>query len=99
MAVGQKKWLPTKGLDAYDAIQCMVEWQMRNGSKFNQTLLTNWIDPETSSSMSDQKIKLVGTTGRFESDQHNIYEGLICVLWTEKHVANSILSLNVSSPG
>ena len=69
MALGQKKWLPTKGLDAYDAIQCMVEWQMPDGSKFNQTLLTNRIDPETSSSMSDQKIKMVGTTGRFESDQ------------------------------
>jgi len=69
MAVGQKYWLPTKGLDAYDAIQCMIEWQMPNGCKFNQTLLTNWIDPETSSAMSDQKIKMVGTAGRFESDQ------------------------------
>lgn len=69
MALGQKKWLKSKGLDVHDAIQCIVEWKMRDGHKFTQTILTNWIDPETSSSMSDQKIKVVGTKGRFESDQ------------------------------
>ena len=36
---------------------------------FTQTILTNWIDPESSSAMSDQKIKFVGANGRFESDQ------------------------------
>jgi len=69
MATGQKIWLMTHGLDAYDAIQCVIEWEMPNGSRFTQTVLTNWIDPETSSAMSDQKIKMVGTYGRFESDQ------------------------------
>jgi D-galacturonate reductase len=69
MATGQKYWLPSKGLDTYDSIQCMVEWRIPNGLKFIQTLLTNWVDPETSSAMSDQKIKIVGTTGRIESDQ------------------------------
>jgi hypothetical protein len=47
----------------------MIEWEMPSGLSFNQVMLTNWIDPENSSAMSDQKIKLVGTTGRFESDQ------------------------------
>jgi D-galacturonate reductase len=69
MAVGQKNWLPSQGLDAYDSIQCFIEWTAPNGSNFTQTILTNWIDPESSSSMSDQKIKVVGTKGRFESDQ------------------------------
>jgi D-galacturonate reductase len=69
MAIGQKKWLPSQGLDAYDSIQCIIEWTNPNGSSFTQTILTNWIDPESSSSMSDQKIKVVGTKGRFESDQ------------------------------
>ncbi len=69
MAVGQKQWLPTKGLDAYDAIQCMIEWEMADGYLFTQTILTNWVDPETSSAMSDQKIKMIGTKGRFESNQ------------------------------
>jgi predicted dehydrogenase len=71
MAVGQKKWLPDQGLDAYDSIQCFIEWIEPNGNVFTQVILTNWIDPESSSSMSDQKIKVVGTKGRFESDQKN----------------------------
>jgi len=69
MALGQKNWLPSQGLDAYDSIQCLIEWKLPNGNLFSQTILTNWIDPETSSAMSDQKIKFVGTNGRFESDQ------------------------------
>jgi predicted dehydrogenase len=68
MAVGQKNWLIRKGLNVYDSIQCMVEWRS-NGFMFNQTLLVNWIDPQTTSAISDQKIKFVGTEGRFESDQ------------------------------
>ena len=39
------------------------------GHRFNQTLLVNWIDLENSSSMSDQKLKFVGTKGRYEGDQ------------------------------
>ena len=69
MAMGQKSWLKEQGLDVYDAIQCMVEWMTNSGHTFNQTLLVNWIDPETSSTMSDQKIKFVGTNGRYEGDQ------------------------------
>ncbi len=69
MALGQKNWLPSQGLDAYDSIQCFIEWAAPNGNTFTQAILTNWVDPESSSSMSDQKIKIVGTKGRFESDQ------------------------------
>jgi D-galacturonate reductase len=69
MALGQKNWLPSQGLDAYDSIQSFIEWRLPNGKLFSQTILTNWIDPESSSAMSDQKIKFVGTNGRFESDQ------------------------------
>ncbi len=69
MATGQKKWLIEKGLNTYDSIQCVIEWEMPNGHRFIETILTNWIDPESSSSMSDQKIKIVGEKGRFESDQ------------------------------
>ncbi|MBT6028737.1 MAG: Gfo/Idh/MocA family oxidoreductase [Crocinitomicaceae bacterium] len=69
MATGQKKWLKGQGLDVYDSIQSMIEWKTHDGHIFNQTLLVNWIDPENSSSMSDQKIKFVGTKGRYEGDQ------------------------------
>ena len=69
MATGQKGWLKDHGLNVYDSIQGMVEWETPDGYRFNQTLLVNWIDPETSSTMSDQKIKFVGTNGRYEGDQ------------------------------
>ena len=69
MTVGQKNWLQSQGINVHDALQCMVEWEMPNGTHFNQTLLNNWIDPETTSAVSDQKIKFVGTKGRFEADQ------------------------------
>jgi predicted dehydrogenase len=69
MATGQKNWLVKQGIDTWDAIQCVIEWELPSGARFVQTVLTNWIDPETTSAMSDQKIKIVGTKGRFESDQ------------------------------
>lgn len=70
MAVGQKNVLRSSGIDTYDSIQVMVEWNSRGGNGcFNSTLLTNWIDPTISSAMSDQKIKIIGTRGRIECDQ------------------------------
>jgi hypothetical protein len=31
--------------------------------------LTSWVDPESSTAASDQKIKFIGTKGRYEADQ------------------------------
>tara|TARA_Y100001935_G_C17290398_1_gene502965 strand:- start:832 stop:2019 length:1188 start_codon:yes stop_codon:yes gene_type:complete len=69
MAIGQKTELIKHDLDTYDSIQSIIEWKMQNGTKFTQTLLTSWVDPESSSAASDQKIKFIGTEGRFEADQ------------------------------
>lgn len=69
MAIGQKGWLLSKGIDTYDSIQGIVEWKMPSGKGFSSHILTNWIDPENTSAMSDQQIKVIGTKGRFESDQ------------------------------
>ena len=69
MAVGQKLEIIKSGIDTYDSIQCVIEWEMKNGSTFTETILTSWVDPETSSAMSDQKIKFIGTEGRYEADQ------------------------------
>lgn len=69
MAIGQKNWLSSKGYDSYDAVQCIIQWESKNKSKFTQTLLLNWIDPETSSAMSNQQIRIVGTNGRIEANQ------------------------------
>lgn len=69
MAIGQKTEIIQKGINTFDAIQCIIEWEMPNGSKFSETILTSWIDPENSTAMSDQKIKFIGTKGRYEADQ------------------------------
>jgi len=69
MAIGQKVKIIQHDIDTYDAIQCIIEWEMPDGTPFTETILTNWIDPENSTAMSDQKIKFIGTKGRYEADQ------------------------------
>jgi predicted dehydrogenase len=69
MAIGQKSEIISHGIDAYDAIQCIIDWEMPDGSHFTETILTSWVDPETSTAASDQKIKFVGSKGRYEADQ------------------------------
>lgn len=71
LATGQKNLLKKSGIDSYDSIQAVVEWKMPKGNNFISTILTNWIDPNTTSAMSDQRIKVIGTNGRYESDQKN----------------------------
>lgn len=71
MACGQKNWLVKQGINTFDSMEVVVEWKGANGKKFVSHFLTNWIDPESTSSISDQRIKLIGTSGRFESDQKN----------------------------
>lgn len=70
MAVGQKDLLKCEEIDTYDAIQVFIEWKYRDSAKrFTSAILTNWIDPYTTTAMSDQKIKYIGTSGRIECDQ------------------------------
>lgn len=69
MATGQKGYLLSRGIDTYDSIQSITEWEMPSGKRFTSNIMTNWIDPESTTAMSDQKIKVIGTKGRFESDQ------------------------------
>lgn len=72
MATGQKNRLVSHGIDTYDSVQAVIEWSDEtSGKHFTSTILTNWIDPLCSTAMSDQKIKLIGTMGRIESDQKN----------------------------
>lgn len=68
-AIGQKNFLLSKGIDTYDAIQAEIEWEMTSGKTFISSFFTNWIDPLHTSAMSDQRIKVIGTKGRFEADQ------------------------------
>ena len=52
MAIGQKSEIIQHDIDTYDAIQCIIEWEMPNGDLFTETILTSWIDPESSSAWS-----------------------------------------------
>lgn len=72
MATGQEQWLVKKGIATFDAIQAVIEWQMPSSQKtFTSIIATHWIDPNTSSAMSDQKISIVAAQGRVDSDQKN----------------------------
>ena len=72
MATAQKNWLVRKGINTYDAVQAVIEWEDAKTRKtFTSMIATNWIDPDGSSAMSDQKISVVGTRGRVDSDQKN----------------------------
>ena len=68
---GQIGWLKEQGIDTYDAIHATIKWELQNGKYFLSFIHTNWIDPENTSAMSDQRIKVIGTKGRIESDQKN----------------------------
>jgi predicted dehydrogenase len=67
-ATGQHGWLRAQGIDAHDAVQAVVEWE-RGGRRFASTLATAWVDPDGTTAASYQAIRLLGTGGRFESDQ------------------------------
>ena len=63
---------PSASDKGFDAIQVMIEWEeLAAKNKFISTILTNWIDPNTTSAMSDQKITVVGVNGRYQLDQKN----------------------------
>ncbi|MBI2027712.1 MAG: Gfo/Idh/MocA family oxidoreductase [Deltaproteobacteria bacterium] len=83
MAIGQKKWLKGKGINNYDAIQGVLEWKGFQGLHFFSYILTHWVDPNLSSALSDQRIQVIGTSGKFSSDQK--YRG-VHVISDEKGV-------------
>ena len=58
-------------IDTWDSIQVVIEWKKPNGEIFISTHITNWIESNNSSAMSDQKISIVGENGKILSDQKN----------------------------
>jgi predicted dehydrogenase len=64
-AVGQKKLLVRRGIDAYDAVQVRVDFA--NGMSIN--FHNNWITPPDFEGPVNQGHELVGTKGKVESDQ------------------------------
>jgi len=74
LALGQKRWLSSKNIDALDTIHVTILWQETNGETFFSFFHTGWIDPETGTAESNQRIQLIGTKGHIKSDQK--YRGL-----------------------
>ena len=72
-AYGTRGILEREGIDAFDSIHVMIEWDgpLGRNEPFLSHHNSNWIDPDTNSAMSDQRFKIVGTKGRIECDQRN----------------------------
>jgi predicted dehydrogenase len=69
-AYGTDGILKKQGINTYDSVHALIEWQ-HSSNKFISSFNTNWIDPNCSSALSDQKYKVIGTEGRIECDQKN----------------------------
>jgi len=63
-AWGQKKFLPSQGSDAYDAVQAVVEWE--DGSVL--WIQTSWVCSEKNSAMTNQGLQISGTKGEYWAD-------------------------------
>lgn len=64
VAFGQKKFLPTQGSDAYDAVQAVIEWE--DGSVL--WIQTSWVCSEKNSAMTNQGLQISGTKGEYWAD-------------------------------
>ncbi len=69
LAVGEPRASRGEALPRFEAIQALIEWKARQGEGFTSSILTNWIEPARASAMSDQRIRVLGTRGRYDSDQ------------------------------
>ena len=70
-AYSQSEYLKNKKINNFDSIQVIIEWEKPNKNKFISYHFSSWIDPNNSSSMSDQKIAITGSLGKIISDQKN----------------------------
>jgi len=67
VAFGQKKWLPTVGKDAFDAVQATIEWQ--DGSVL--FIQTSWVLADGQTALTSQGLQLTGTQGEYWADHKN----------------------------
>ena len=64
VAFGQKKFLPTQGSKAYDAVQAVIEWE--DGSAF--WIQTSWVIPNNNAKMTQQGMMFQGTKGEYKAE-------------------------------
>lgn len=68
LAIGEPKIAAQDEPWKLDAIQALIEWKSGQ-TEFTSSILTNWVEPARASAMSDQRIRVLGTRGRYDSDQ------------------------------
>ena len=69
-AAGTRGILAAEGVDTWDSIHCTIEWTSRDEARsFASVLNIGWVDPDTSTAMSNQRIYFVGSRGRLDCDQ------------------------------
>lgn len=68
MSYGTRGKLARDGIDTYDSVHSSIIWKNKNEKECITTFNTNWIDPNSTSALSDQKYKLIGTNGRIENN-------------------------------
>jgi predicted dehydrogenase len=71
MAVGTEGVLAARGVRTYDSVHAQVLWGAAGAEahSFVSQLSINWIDANTTSALSDQKMKIICADGRIECDQ------------------------------
>lgn len=68
LAVGEPKTAAQDELWKLDAIQALIEWK-GGKTEFTSSIVSTWVEPKGASAMSDQRIRVLGTRGRYDSDQ------------------------------
>jgi D-galacturonate reductase len=69
-AVGTRGLLTGHGIDTFDSIHATILWRgPSSATEFVSQFAVNWIDPLTSTALSDQRYRIVGTSGRLDLDQ------------------------------
>jgi D-galacturonate reductase len=63
VAFGQKKFLPSVGKDAFDAVQATIQWE--DGSVL--FVQTSWVSPDSDTAWANQGLELRGTKGEYFS--------------------------------
>ena len=71
IAYGTNGILKKNGINTYDSIHVSIIWKRKDDGECITNFNTNWIDPNCTSALSDQKYRLVGTNGRIENDHKN----------------------------
>lgn len=68
MAVGTRGVLDGRGVKTLDSVHAMVVWRGGEGEMVTQFAIS-WVDPTSTSALSDQRFTLVGCDGRLDLDQ------------------------------